>query len=945
MTVTRSEKRRNLLMMLVATIALVTIGWLIREDLATSIPVAGTVLAAAVVIVAFVPASGVAAVLLALPTVYQLHPLPRGEFSLVELAILAAAAGTGLNVLARIRRGGWSDIAVLFRPAHVVVPVVGIVIATAVTLVTLADPSMRTESLREIRTVIIEPLVFLGTARIVFRQPGAREWAASAFVVAGVVVAGYGVAQVALDLGGVQAGSVTRATGPYPHPNNLSFFIERTLLFTLGIAFLRPKWWPVWILGLLQLAGLGATFSRGALLGLAAGIAIIFILRGLYRWLIALGVLGALGGAAAFVVAPDRLVDMGGSGSEPTRFAIWRSSVRMVLDHPIFGVGPDQFLYQYWRRYVEPMGWPERYTSHPHNLILDAWLRLGVIGLGSMVALVAGVGMWIAKHLRAVRIDPIAMGAVAALAGGLVHGMVDNGFFLPDLATMTWFLVAALVAVPVPFHHEDPESATSRPTRLDLRIPEPVGSPLVLLLLGIMLALVAASPAVPATIGLIVTGAVLAWVSPAVMVALVVATVPIQESVLLPNIRGDLTFTQIVLAGLVIGWGLSFWRYRIWLDAITLWFVAIGGALLISLIAMDDQGLWAGEVYRWAIAGIFFVICRSVLREWSLIAPVLWSVIIASVMTWGYAAWQFVTSAGPEHMIRGGALRVFATFGTPNTLGAYVELSVPLLLILGLLGIRKSFRDLIGPRLWVGTWVSSLPGLLVLAQTQSRGAMVGFAAAMVVVLWVLPVRLRVATVVAGALLVGVVALTPAGQSQIDRFARIFDETAVRPASTYDYGTGRSALWGAAVNMILDNPLTGVGAGEFDHHYREYTPSWVDRFPRGQAHNGWLHMGAQAGIGGLVAFTGWVIASLVSLFNAGRRAHDPLSRALAIGGLAVMIAFSVHSLVDYLNVLSLGLQLSAMVAIGLNLAPNPLTVYAGKRPDVHAGENALQAGVA
>ncbi len=38
------------------------------------------------------------------------------------------------------------------------------------------------------------------------------------------------------------------------------------------------------------------------------------------------------------------------------------------------------------------------------------------------------------------------------------------------------------------------------------------------------------------------------------------------------------------------------------------------------------------------------------------------------------------------------------------------------------------------------------------------------------------------------------------------------------------------------------------------------------------------------------------------------------------------AYTIHSLVDYLNVLSLGLQLSAVTAIALNLAPDPLTRY-------------------
>src|SRR5699024_6321829 len=120
---------------------------------------------------------------------------------------------------------------------------------------------------------------------------------------------------------------------------------------------------------------------------------------------------------------------------------------------------------------------------------------------------------------------------------------------------------------------------------------------------------------------------------------------------------------------------------------------------------------------------------------------------------------------------------------------------------------------------------------------------------------------------------------------------------------------------------------------------DFTPVWHDRVPRGQAHDGWIQMAAQAGIAGVVAFTGWVIASIVSLVGALRRSTTAITRAMALGALSVMVAFTTHSLVDYLNVLSLGLQISAVTAIGLNLAPEPLTAY---RQDRMPGRNRAEA---
>lgn len=468
-----------------------------------------------------------------------------------------------------------------------------------------------------------------------------------------------------------------------------------------------------------------------------------------------------------------------------------------------------------------------------------------------------------------------------------------------------------------------------------------VGPPRLVIVIGMLAAimgLLALPPSNVATMGLIIAGVLLSALAPPVMISVLLLTVPVQEAMMLPYFRGDLTLTQIAVVGLIGGWGMTFWRHRIWLDAITFWFLMVGAAFLISLVAMDEPGLWVGEVYRWVAAAICFIICRSVLRDWNAIAVVLWGIIAATMSTSFFSIGQAVGRNGPEDLFRGGVLRVYAAFGTPNPLAAYLEFTVPLLAIFALVGLHPSLRGSIGTRLWIASGMTSVIGTGVLVMTQSRGGMVGFAAAMGIALLVVPVRLRLAAVVAGFVVVGAIAVTPAGQSQLGRFEEIIaGEEESRTGSTYDYGTGRTSLWGAAISMFAEKPLTGVGAGEFDYHYRDHTPVWYDRFPRGQAHNGWLQMGAQAGIPGVAAFTGWVVATLVSLCGAARRSMDSRSRALALGALAVMFAFTIHSLVDYLNVLSLSFQLSAVTAIGLNLARDPLTALSQARsspsPDV------------
>lgn len=390
------------------------------------------------------PPGAIGACMLATPFVFDLEQLPRGSFSLLELGILVTVAGYGLHLLLFSRMSLVNRLQRLIEHIEVVVPAIGIVIAAATAMIHLADPAYRTESLREVRLVIIEPILLLGIMLVVFCDRRVRAWAVICLIGAGTALSGWALLQVMTGSGVVAATDVERATASYPHPNNLALFLDRSLLVSLPLALIRPRVvWP-WLLVGAQLGGLMLTFSRGSLLAVAAGVVVMLAILGYRRQ-----ILWVIGGTVALVailllVARDRVLDPGGDGHEPTRLALWRSSVRMLRDHPIWGVGPDQFLYAYWRRYVEPIGWAERYTSHPHNLVLDIWLRLGVIGIASFATLALGLLSMLRQIWKQGQDDWLVRGSLVALAGAVVHGMVDNSFFLADLATLTWLFVAII---------------------------------------------------------------------------------------------------------------------------------------------------------------------------------------------------------------------------------------------------------------------------------------------------------------------------------------------------------------------------------------------------------------------------------------------------------------------------------------------------------------------
>ncbi len=193
-----------------------------------------------------------------------------------------------------------------------------------------------------------------------------------------------------------------------------------------------------------------ATFSKGALLlGLPAGIAVVLIggaWRSGRRWplwaLAGLIVLGAAGLALLF--RTPRFADLFNfeSGTSFVRLKLWQGAWQMALDHPLLGVGPDNFLYAYRTRYVLPSAWEELNLSHPHNILLDLWTRLGLIGaaVGGWALIAALRAAWRQFRTGAADRWPLALGLLAGLVATVTHGLIDNSLFLPDL--MGLFVVA-----------------------------------------------------------------------------------------------------------------------------------------------------------------------------------------------------------------------------------------------------------------------------------------------------------------------------------------------------------------------------------------------------------------------------------------------------------------------------------------------------------------------
>lgn len=344
-------------------------------------------------------------------------------------------------------------------------------------------------ALRQYREVILEPIAYYVLAVVLLRETRGMVRALWALVGAGLLVAVLGLGQYVFrpdTLAGVDWSTgkprpLHLITSVYGSPNNLGLLLDRAIsvAVVLGVAALllararrsnaligTPILAAVAVLAMA--AALVLSSSRGGIITavvVSAGAAYLWYGRRAPR-------LEIVGLAAVAVGILAVLWKFRHGLSAIARVNVWISALKMGRDHPLFGVGPDNFLYYYFDRqfvdrknpatlcipntivlpakhYINPNlsanAWQEPCLSHPHNVVLDAWLSTGLIGLIALAVIVVGFGLLAYRNVQ--RFKPglpraVQVACMAIVVATLGHGLVDNSIFVPDLAVAFWLALA-----------------------------------------------------------------------------------------------------------------------------------------------------------------------------------------------------------------------------------------------------------------------------------------------------------------------------------------------------------------------------------------------------------------------------------------------------------------------------------------------------------------------
>jgi O-antigen ligase len=417
-------------------------------------------------------------------------------------------------------------------------------------------------------------------------------------------------------------------------------------------------------------------------------------------------------------------------------------------------------------------------------------------------------------------------------------------------------------------------------------------------------------------------------------------SVPVQEFVHLP---GGLSYTQAAMALAVGAWALRALahpeRRLVGGRLLMLWAVFLWALLLAVAFSPYSRADGIKETLRWFEAFLVWLMVVNLARRPWQIAGLIACLLLAPAAEAMIGLAQFISGAGPPSFRISPNLlfvRAYGTIGQPNSFAGYLNMAWPLALALAV-GALSALRS---PLSDVGTLSLSKTGrpranqkskiisalgfcfiaailLAGLVASLSRGAWVGALVGALGMALALGRRARgwvVAAVGLGALALGGVGLLPAFLAQrlssFTRYLTLFDAAAVTVTSENFAIVERMAQMQAGWRMFLAHPLTGVGPGNYTPAYPAFAiGTWYAS--RGHAHNYYIHMAAETGIVGTLAYLALLAGVAYQAVVTLRSVDSTFWRSVAIGCCGIIAAVAGHDLFENLHVLSMGIQLAAV----------------------------------
>jgi len=287
-------------------------------------------------------------------------------------------------------------------------------------------------------------------------------------------------------------------------------------------------------------------------------------------------------------------------------------------------------------------------------------------------------------------------------------------------------------------------------------------------------------------------------------------------------------------------------------------------SIAISLILSQDKSISIGESYKYATGILLFLVGASFsckYRNRAIFWLVASGLIISLLSIYQYIlGFQHLTSYIAEQNISSSFIldyiaqkRTFFPFVTPNALGGYLAMVLPLTLT-------------IGPLIWL-----AIPLSMALFLTKSLGALISLLGGLLIFFYMRGgIKKRRLFVLLAVLTIIISIFITRSAIEKKQFTPTFSAL-----TRWDY-------WMETIKIIEKHPLNGVGIGNFNLPSSRYT------------HNSYLQILAETGILGLASFL-WLVISV--LRRGFKKIKDSGDKQLA-GLLSLCCIFLFHNAVDF-----------------------------------------------
>lgn len=369
--------------------------------------------------------------------------------------------------------------------------------------------------------------------------------------------------------------------------------------------------------------------------------------------------------------------------------------------------------------------------------------------------------------------------------------------------------------------------------------------------------------------------------------------------------------------------------------------------MMLSTITAESPTAGLAEVARWAVALAVFWLALQIIVG-SSDRRLTWVVALLAaggVFEATVGVVQSYVGFGPFE-VASGVSRAYGTFGRPNSYAGYLEMTLfpavgmavwyagdtwrryrfyTVERLRGFTASQDARRDLVRSLLWLTFFAGSSAVILSgIVASLSRGAWLGVVMGAIIVALLLGRVTRILSAIAGLSLLAVLLGGQGGLIPEDFRERIteaaeqiqpFDVRTVPITDENFAAAERVAHWQTGWDMYRDHPALGVGAGNFNTRFEEYSVRETFRNSQGHAHNYYIHTLAETGLLGLLVYLTLIgsFAFLALKVLISTKPVDGYSRLLVLGAFGSIVAVSVHNVFENLHVLNLG------IIIGLHWA--------------------------